>query len=195
MAPPTVSGVEVVWPDCSDADVARGIAEGSAEALRLAFQRWGSLIHTIALRALGDAHDAEEVTQQVFVSAWASRRQLRPDPEALPGWLVGIAKHRIADLRRMRMRSDRRVAAAHQLSTQTTSTSLDDRVAERLVLAYELERLGDPRAAILRMAFVEDLPQADIAARLKLPLNTVKSHVRRGLAELRQRLEEVSKHG
>jgi RNA polymerase sigma factor (sigma-70 family) len=194
MTPLRVSAVEVVWPDCSDADVARGIAEGSAEALRLAFQRWGSLIHTIAFRALGDPHDAEEVTQQVFVSAWSSRRQLKPSPEALPGWLVGIAKHRIADLRRMRMRADRRVAAAHQMGTRT-STTLDDRVAERLVLAYELERLGDPRAAILRMAFVEDLPQAEIAAQLKLPLNTVKSHVRRGLAELRQRLEEVSKHG
>ena len=47
----------------------------------------------------------------------------------------------------------------------------------------------------LRMAFVEDLPQVEIAARLELPLNTVKSHVRRGMAELRQRLEEVSNHG
>lgn len=190
-----VTEVEVVSPESSDADVAQGIVDGSPDALRLAYQRWGSLIHTIALRALGDAHDAEEVTQQVFVSAWSSRHRLRPGPEALPGWLVGIAKHRISDLRRTRMRADRKVAAVQQEVGSHAGPTLDDRVAERLLLAYELERLGDPRGPILRMAFVEDLPQVEIAARLELPLNTVKSHVRRGLAELRQRLEEVSNHG
>ena len=51
--------------------------------------------------------------------------------------------------------------------------------------------MGDPRASVLRMAFMEDRPHADIADALGLPLGTVKSHVRRGLIELRNRLEEV----
>lgn len=173
--------------DASDTEVAEGIAAGSPEALRLAFERWGTLIHTIAIRALGNSHDAEEITQQVFVAAWSSRHLLRPGPEALPRWLVGITTNRIADLRRSRFRADRRTMAAAQQLDTNSSPGIDEKVVTKLVVVYELERLGPPRSEILRMAYADDVPLKDIAAQLDMPLNTVKSHLRRGLAELRQR--------
>lgn len=180
--------VQPLPSDTSDAEVAEGIAAGSPEALRLAFDRWGTLIHTIALRALRDPHDAEEITQQVFVAAWSSRHLLRPGPDALPRWLVGITTNRIADLRRSRFRADRRSVAAAQQLDPVPPPGIDDKVVDRLVLLYELERLGAPRSEILTLAYADDVPLKDIAARLNMPLNTVKSHLRRGLAELRQRL-------
>ena len=51
--------------------------------------------------------------------------------------------------------------------------------------------MGDPRAAVIRMAFLEDRSHDDIAQALGLPLGTVKSHIRRGLLQLRERLKEV----
>ncbi|WP_432560689.1 RNA polymerase sigma factor [Granulicoccus sp. GXG6511] len=173
--------------DASDAEVAEGIAAGSPDALRLAFERWGTLIHTIAVRALRDVHDAEEITQQVFVAAWSSRHLLRPGPDALPRWLVGIATNRIADLRRSRFRADRRTGAAAQQLDPSPPPGIDDKVVNRLVVLYELERLGSPRSEIVRMAYADDIPLKDIAAQMNMPVNTVKSHLRRGLAELRQR--------
>ncbi len=170
--------------------LARELAAGSSEAMSEAYRRWSTLVHTIALRSLGNSADAEDVTQQVFVSAWQARHTLRPDQGSLAAWLVGITKHRIADLRTQRYRTHRNLrAVAAEVATDTART--DENWADRLLLVHEMERMGDPRAAVLRMAFMEDRPQADIAAALNLPIGTVKSHVRRGLIELRNRLEEV----
>ena len=72
----------------------------------------GPLLLGIATRSLGNRHDAEDVVQQVFVSAWKSRGTLRPSEHALPAWLIGIARRRTADefARRSREAARRRIA-------------------------------------------------------------------------------------
>ena len=60
-------------------DLAVRLRDGSRDALAEAYREWSSLVHTLALRSLGNHHDAEDVTQQVFVAAWRSRHTLRPE--------------------------------------------------------------------------------------------------------------------
>ncbi len=171
-------------------DLAARLAGGSRDALAESYQRFASLVHTLALRALGDPHDAEDVTQQVFVSAWSSRHTLRPDG-SVAAWLVGIARHRIADQRTQRYRSQRNTAAvAAQAPPEALAPPQED-LAGQLVVAHELAHLGEPRGTVVRMAVIEDRTHEEIARTLELPLGTVKSHVRRGLLQLRSRLEEV----
>lgn len=177
----------------ADADLAALLVAGDPEALAEMFRRWGTLVNTIARRALNDVHDAEDVTQQVFMSAWNSRHTLVPGRGSPAAWLVAITKHRIADARAERLRSRRRVDAAVAASAGDPGAVHQPDLPERLLLIHELQRLGDPRATVLRMAVIEDRPYAEIGERLGLPLGTVKSHVRRGLIELRQRLEEVER--
>jgi RNA polymerase sigma factor (sigma-70 family) len=174
-------------------DLAVRLRDGSPDALAEAYDRWASLVHTLALRSLGSHHDAEDVTQQVFVSAWRSRHTLRPERGTVPGWLVGITRHRIADVHTQRARSARDAeAVAAEAAPVAHDPPADERLATRLLLADELDRLGEPRSVIIRMAFVDELTHEEIARRLDMPLGTVKSHVRRGLIQLRTRMKEVS---
>jgi RNA polymerase sigma factor (sigma-70 family) len=176
----------------SPADIAKGFAEGNEQSLADAYARWSGLIFTLALRTLQDRSDAEDVTQQVFVSAWRGRSSFDPFTGSLGAWLTGIAKHRIADRFASRSRDARNSEAVIGLvGTCSPQDRLDDRTVDRVVLADELSRIDDPRRTILQLAFYEDRTYPQIAEALDLPLGTVKSHVRRGLIHLRDRLKEV----
>lgn len=173
--------------------VAARLVAGEESALEEIYDRWSALVHTYALRALGDQHDAEEATQQVFISAWRSRHTLTPSPVALPAWLLGIARHKVADVRAARARDAAKVAAAAALpeAQQVESEPADRAIADRLVVRQAVQDLPDPRRTIVFLAFWEERSHAEIAETTGLPLGTVKSHVRRGLVQIHQQLEGV----
>ncbi|QCX29037.1 sigma-70 family RNA polymerase sigma factor [Nocardioides jishulii] len=181
------------------ADLAVGLRDGDRDCLEEVFRRWSSLVHTVAVRALGAHHEAEDVTQQVFISAWRSRHTLNPSDHALPAWLIGIARHRISDRLAERARDAQKVASvvAREASSgvqeqgEPAASDAMGGVVDRLVLAQQVDELGEPRRTILRLAFHEDLTHEQISTRTGLPLGTVKSHLRRGLVHLRRTLEEV----
>jgi len=187
-------------PGPADAEVARRFAAGDERALGCAYERWGALVHGMAVRAFGAGPDAEDVTQQTFVSAWTSRGRYRPDQGPLAAWLVGVCRHRIADAWSARERARLATEAAVQAFRTATGPGgppVDSAVADRVLLLDELDRIEQPQRAIVELAFFEDLTHTQIAARTGLPLGTVKSHIRRTLERLRIRLEvsDAAQHG
>lgn len=177
--------------DPTGAALIPALRAGDRDALATAYQRWGAAVYTIALRSLGDHHDAEDVTQQVFTSAWRSRESLRDDVGSLPGWLFTITRRRCADVYAVRARERRREEALAQHVEPEARQSATEHVADRVVLAHELAAMGDPRAALIRAVVIEGRTHEEAAQTFGLPLGTVKSHIRRGLLHLRSRLEEV----
>ena len=176
-----------------DREVGRRFAAGDEQALAWAYERWAAQVHGMAVRAFGPGPDAEDVTQQTFVSAWTGRAGYRPEQGLLPAWLVGICRHKIADTwaRRDRQRRETEAAASEVRATPARGATpgVDTAVADRVLVLDELDRLGQPQRGIIELAFYEDLTHAQIAARTGLPLGTVKSHIRRTLERLRARLE------
>jgi RNA polymerase sigma-70 factor, ECF subfamily len=178
--------------DATEEEIAAGFSAGEERCLELAFRRWAPLIYTVAQRTLDSPGDAEEVTQQVFVSAWRARTNYRPADGSLPGWLIGICRHRIADRQRARGRDLRLVQAVTRETDLRVQPESITTLIDRVVLADEIQRLPPPRGTILQLAFWEGRSYPQIAEQLELPLGTVKSHARRALLHLRTRLQEVT---
>ncbi|MFJ3307086.1 sigma-70 family RNA polymerase sigma factor [Streptomyces sp. NPDC086549] len=175
----------------ADEELARGLAAGEDACLAAAYHRWSALVHTLARRSLGDNGEAEDVTQQVFLGVWRGRHGYRPERGPLAAWIVGITRRRIADALAARSRRGELVtAAASALVPDGTRAGRPEAVLDRVLVGHELARLPAPQRRVLRMAFYEDLTQTQIAARTGWPLGTVKSHARRGLHQLRRRLEQ-----
>lgn len=189
MQPPSPPHREVT-PERREA-MATSLSRGAPHALEDVYRQYAHLIYTIAVRALGDRSDAEDVTQQVFLAAWRGADRLVPSPTALPAWLIGIARHKIADALTARSRDSRRLHAVATDPGSPAEAASNDRTLEIAVVA-ELEAMGDPRGTVLRMTMLEGLTHAEVADRLDIPLGTVKSHARRGLIHLREVLQEVS---
>ena len=161
---------------------------GEERALAEAYARWSALVYTLAVRSLGDTAEAEDVTQKVFIAAWRGRAGFDEERAALPAWIVGIARHTIADAHEARARRRR---VEQSLAEQAELINIDESadVAERLLLGEELGRLDPVPQRVMRLAFYDDLTHVQIADSLGLPLGTVKSHIRRSLTRLRTRLE------
>lgn len=165
----------------------RTFAAGDPEALRGAYERFAPLVFTLALRAVQNRQDAEDIAQQVFVAAWRSRASFDAERAALGPWLVGITRNKIHDLYDLRTRSRRNEAGVAQTAHgERIAANPEASVLDRVLVIDALERLGSPQKEILELAFYDDLTHATIAERMNLPLGTVKSHINRSLRKLRE---------
>lgn len=197
---PVVSGPEPaprspvsapVETSLADEDLARGLAAGDEGCLEAAYHRWSALVYTLARRSLGDAREAEDVTQQVFIGVWRGRGGFRPERGTLGGWIVGITRRKIADALSARTRRLALVvSAASSLILSDPVVRQPDTALDRVLVLHELAKLPSAQQRVLRLAFYEDLTQTQIAELTGWPLGTVKSHARRGLHQLRRCLQQ-----
>jgi RNA polymerase sigma factor (sigma-70 family) len=180
---------DIELSDDVEAQLARRFRVGDSAVLREAYDRHARVVYSLALRALGAHHDAEDVTQQVFVRAWRGRAGLDPSRGSLGGWLVGITRRQIADRFAARAR-DRDIAdRAGRVAECGLVGEVPDHVVDAVVVADEIERLPPQQQTVVRLAFFDDLTHQQISESTGLPLGTVKSHLRRGLERLRRRWE------
>ncbi|MEU5322069.1 sigma-70 family RNA polymerase sigma factor [Streptomyces sp. NPDC021056] len=178
--------------DIDDSALADAFLRGDEACLATMYERWGSLVFNLARRSLGDVREAEDVTQVVFLAAWRGRAGYSPDRGALPGWLTGITRRKVADALAARTRRTELVAAAGaQLLLRATDEAVRPEAAvDRVLLADEMSQLPAPQRRVLNLTFYDDLTQTQIAELTGWPLGTVKSHTRRGLRRLACRLRE-----
>jgi len=162
---------------------------GSEQGLAAAYAEHGSLIHTLCARAHPKA--AADITQEVFLAAWRARDRFDPSRGPLAAWLVGIAKNKIIDVYR---KDGRQVPVARdddgsRVDRIPDDTSAVDQLANRLLVTEALATLPDRSREIVQLAFYQQLTHEQIAEQTSVPLGTVKSDIRRGLARLRRHLE------
>jgi RNA polymerase sigma-70 factor (ECF subfamily) len=174
--------------DDEAATLAREFVSGGDRALAAVYERWSPLVYSLALRSLGNAADAEDVTQKVFVGAWVGRSGY-DSSRSLPGWLVGITRNKIADVHAARAK----IRNIHdRLATAPDVRGDEVDLADRLLVVDILEKLEPDAQRVMRLAFYDGLTHMQISDTLGLPLGTVKSHIRRSLERMRSQLEVTS---
>jgi RNA polymerase sigma-70 factor (ECF subfamily) len=173
----------------SDDELAEQLWAGDENALRAAYDRYGGAVLYLAQRLLGNRADAEDVTQLTFVAAWTGRDTFDPQRGTMLSWLLGIARRKAIDRFRSAAREHRIAETVQAQLPPADQWQTPERIIDRLVVADELARLPPEQRRTLELAFFDDLTHPQIAAVTGLPLGTVKSHIRRGMASLRRRWE------
>lgn len=170
----------------ADAELTAAFAHGRDDSLHEVYQRWSPLVFTVARRSTGNDDDAADVTQAVFVAAWQGRQGFDPDAGSLPAWLLGITRRKVVDHFR---KAGRTPDPVEEIPEEGASDAALEATVDRVLLADELQRLGEPQKRIMELCFFQDMTHAQVASLLDMPLGTVKSHIRRSLGRLRERLE------
>lgn len=135
---------------------------------------------------------AEDVAQQTFLSAWLGRHRFDAARGSVRSWLCGIAHHRAIDHHRHETRRATTTSLDGALDVLVCPGDGPAQVAERRAGAAELRaavaRLGVEQRTVIALAYYGGLSQTEIQAATDVPLGTVKSRARLGLAALRIQL-------
>ncbi|MBI0536404.1 sigma-70 family RNA polymerase sigma factor [Roseomonas sp. KE2513] len=168
------------------AGMIRGVADGEAGALRRLYDAQASRLFGVAMAILRDRDAAADALHDAVLKIAARAAQFDPARGEAGAWLTAIVRHAALDLARARGRE-----------TPTDDPALGDAAVapealDRLLETQEADRLRECLNALesrnrqgILLAFVHGLSHAQIAARLDLPLGTVKAWIRRGLARLK----------
>ena len=161
------------------------IAGGEREALAELYRRTRSAVYGLALSYLKNAHDAQDLTQDVYVRVWDCAEQYRLTGSPM-GWLLAVCRN----LCLMRLRREKRHAALSEEewdAIPARECGLD--VDERALLQGALASLTDEERRVVLLHAVTSLKHRELAALLELPLPTVLSKYHRALKKMRSFLE------
>ena len=164
--------------------------DGDASAFAALVRRHQSMVFSLALHVLRNRSAAEDLAQEVFLELYRSLRKLESAAHVV-SWLRRVTSHRCIDeLRRARHRME--------LQTDTLPEPAETPATREVFLEGRLQELVTDLPTNARMVMVlryqEDLEPSEIAETLKMPINTVKSHLRRSLAVLRAALATEGSH-
>ena len=168
----------------SDASLVAAIRLGNEGAMAELYDRYSSIVYSVALRILGDSAAAEDVLQEVFMQLWRSPGAFDASRGNLAPWLAVITRNRAIDgLRKRHPETDIEevvVAVVPDMAGQAQRNRAMEKV--RGVLGS----LPAAQRSALEMAYFEGLTHTEIAAKTGEPLGTVKTRIRSGLLALRK---------
>lgn len=162
-------------------------ADGNRPAFRRLYDLTSHRVFGIVLAVLRNSAAAEEVAQEVYVQIWRQAASFGGEQANPLGWISTIARNRAID----RLRSDR-ARGFIQYSDEVPDIA-DDRLdadapLNTLVLTRALSGLRPEYRKIILLSYFRGYTQSELSEMLDLPLGTVKSWMKRGLAELREAL-------
>jgi len=172
----------------SDAQLLARVGERDREAFEILYGRYVRPVFSLALRKLHDRGHAEDAVQEAFAAIWRSASTYRPERGAAGGWLYTVARNAIVDrLRRNGPATDAELPELVSGERDPSQQAEDSEVSWRVHRA--LEELQPREREVIELAYWSGMSQSEVAGYLGLPLGTVKTRTRSGLAKLADVLE------
>lgn len=177
------------------------IAAGDEGSLAELYDRHASHVYTVAKRVVGADADAECVVSDVFLEIWKFPDRFEESRGDCRSYLIVLARSRAIDrLRASRTYRDHidAIVASSEAAGQHDSEGPDSdalRAEQAELLSDAVASLSSQQSQAIRLAFYKGLTHKEIADRLKEPLGTVKSRIRKGLMALRARLSDLREDG
>jgi RNA polymerase sigma-70 factor, ECF subfamily len=173
----------------SDAELLERYRLGDVSAFDEIVDRYERRVWAVALRMVGHAEDARDVSQEVFVSAIRALRTFREESQ-LSTWFHRVTVNASLDLLRKRKRADAR--PLEEVQEQASDSPGPEAHAVGATRAAEVQkaltRLSEEHRAVLVLHDLQDLDYGEVSAALGIPLGTVKSRIHRARVEMARML-------
>ena len=175
-------------PGHTEAVLARAAA-GDAAAVEACLERFGGLVWSLARRFCRNAADAEDAVQEIFIELWRSAGRYDAAVASEATFVAMIARRRLIDRHRRRLRQPdlQPLPELLPLQAEGAHTRIEQQPDVQRA-ARALLTLRPEQQQVLRLSVYGGLSHSEIAEATGLPLGTVKTHVRRGLIQLRESL-------
>lgn len=169
-----------------DAELLSRLRDRDSTAFELLYDRYHRLVYGIALRMLGDAATAEDVTQSVFVSLWRSPEEFRGGGR-FGAWLSRVARNRSLDILRARSQGQTEISADVPVEESVENEVFAKLDADRVRSA--LAMLPDEQRVLIETGFFGGVTHEEMAKLNGIPLGTIKTRIRTGLRRLYNELQ------
>lgn len=186
-------GPELTHAAAEEATLVARLAAGEHEQpMRALYGRYGPRLYGLGRSLLGDIGLAEELVQETFVRLWRSAGRFDPALGSVRTFIFTIARRVAVDLHRRP--SSRPLESQRTNAREESAWSVSEDAYDQLLLGLDvrqaLDSLSDKHRETLELYYERDLTQREIAARLGVPLGTVKTRAFHALQALKLTLEE-----
>jgi RNA polymerase sigma-70 factor, ECF subfamily len=161
-------------------------------AFRQLYEIHSRTIYYVAFRIVREAGTAEEVAHEAFLLLWRNAAKYDSTRGPLLAWLLVLTRHKALDhLRLMSEQQRRRELQSDDLFQRPTIFNQEKAVEQKLRMEQvhvKLATLKAEQREVIELAYFEELSHSEIAAKLGIPLGTVKTRVRDGVLRLRKEM-------
>ena len=181
----------------TDEQLVARLRSGRIAALEQLYDRYSTLVYSVALRILHDQGLAEDITQEVFLRLWRRPRMYDPARGRFVSWLMSVTRNRAIDEQRRRARRLRQEDDDDAIQALQSADRLDDPAAvatlqdERAVVRAAVEQLPPAQRRVIELAYFAGMTQGEIADLTSTPIGTVKTRVRLAMRKLREALDQM----
>ena len=164
------------------------IAAGEGSAVQECIDQYGNLVWSLARRFTSSSVEAEDAVQEVFLDLWKSAARFDPAKASETTFVAMVARRRLIDLLRRADSRPRLVGMPEDYDAAGDQHEIIETTVEASSAAKALQTLKPEQRQVLTMSIYQGMSHGEIVEATGMPLGTVKSHIRRGLQDLRKTL-------